>query len=77
MSTLPEIETAIYRLPLSEQEKLLNHLLIRVRHERSAAAPALLEQWMGRLEALRASIGSGSVTIPSEQILAEAREERN
>jgi hypothetical protein len=77
MSTLTEIETAVDRLPPAEQEELLHHLAATVRRRRGAAGPAVAEQWMKRLDALRASIGSGNQTLTTEQILADAREGRD
>jgi hypothetical protein len=76
MSTLAEIESAVYRLPLAEQEELLRQLARRLRARRAAAGPVSREQWMARLEALRDSIGTGKQTLSSEQILEELREER-
>ena len=77
MSTLAEIESAAYRLPLAEQEELLRQLARRLRAKRAAAGPASRESWMARLEALRDSIGTGRQTRSSEKILEELREERN
>jgi hypothetical protein len=76
MSTLAEIESAVDRLPPEQQEALLHHLAATVRRRRGAAGPAAAEQWMQRLDALRASIGSGTQAIASEEILEAAREER-
>ena len=77
MSTLAEIESAVDRLPPEEQEELLQHLTATVRRRRGAAGPAVTEEWMKRLDALRASIGTGSRTLTSEQILEDAREGRD
>jgi hypothetical protein len=77
MSTLAEIESAAYRLPLAEQEELLRQLSKRLRTQRAAAGAASRESWMARLETLRDSIGTGRQTRSSEQILEELREERN
>jgi len=76
MTTLAEIEKAVERLPLEEQEQLLRHLGTRVRQQRRAADPTSREQWMTRLDGLRASIGTGLEALTTEQILAESREER-
>jgi hypothetical protein len=77
MSTLSEIESAVDQLPLVEQEQLLRHLATRLRRQRGLAGLALREQWMNRLDELRASIDSGRQTVDSESILEESREERN
>jgi CHAD domain-containing protein len=77
MSTLAEIETAVDQLPLADQEELLHRLTVAVRRRRAAVSPAAMEQWMDRLDALRASIGSGRQTLTTGQIIAEGREERN
>ena len=76
MSTLAEIESAVYRLSLAEQEELLRQLAKRLRVQRAAAGPPPRGAWMARLEALRDSIGTGRQTQSSEQILEELREER-
>ena len=76
MSTLAEIESAAYRLPLAEQEELLRQLARRLRAQRAATGAVPREQWMARLEALRDSIGTGQQTQSSEQILEELGEER-
>lgn len=77
MSTLAEIESAAFRLPLAEQEELLYQLEKSLRARRAAGGPASRESWMARLEALRDSIGTGRRTLTGEQILEELREERN
>ena len=74
MSTLAEIETAVDGLPLEEQEALLRRLALSVQRRRGTWTPGAAEQWMSRLDALRASIGSGTQTLTSEQIIAEGRE---
>jgi hypothetical protein len=76
MSTLAEIESAVRRLPLAEQEQLLRHLGKQVRRHRTPTSSVGRAQWMSRLDQLRASIGSGAQTLSSEQILSESREER-
>ena len=76
MSTLAEIESAAYRLPLAEQEELLRQLARRLRAQRAAAGAVSREQWLSQLRELRASIGTGKQTVSSEQILEELREER-
>lgn len=77
MSTLAEIASAAYRLPLVEQEELLRQLARRLRGQRAAMEPTPRELWMARLEALQDSIGSGKQKQSSERILEELREERN
>lgn len=77
MSTLAEIESAVRRLSLAEQEQLLRHLGKQVRRQRTPTSPVERAQWMSRLDQLRASIGSGTHTLSTEQILAESREERS
>ena len=76
MSNVAEIETAIHALTLSEQEELLRDLEGLVRARRAPAGKPLREEWANRLEALRASIGTGVQTLSGEQILDEMREER-
>lgn len=76
MSTLTEIESAVDRLPLEQQEALLHHLADKVARGRSVGRGAV-EQWMGRLDALRTSIGTGRNTVTTEQLLQESREERS
>jgi hypothetical protein len=77
MSTLTEIETAVERLPLHEQEALLRRLAAKVARKHSTPTPDLREQWMGRLDVLRTSITTGKYSSPTEKILSELREERN
>jgi hypothetical protein len=74
MSTLTEIETVVERLPLAEQEELLRHLEAKLRRG-STTASASREDWMRRLQSLRASIGSGTSTLTGEQILVDLRED--
>jgi hypothetical protein len=76
MSTLTEIESAVDRLPLEEQEALLHHLTNKVARRRNLGGDAL-QQWMGRLDALRTSIGTGRNTTTTDQLLQESREERS
>jgi hypothetical protein len=77
MSTLAEIESALDRLTVAEQEELMRHLAQRLRHQPGVTQPASREAWMRRLEELRASIGSArSPTLQTEQILERLREER-
>jgi hypothetical protein len=73
MTTLAEIESAINLLAPAEQEALLLHLEARVRRHQSNSGAAEREQWMDRLDALRASIGSG--IHGSEQMISESRDE--
>jgi hypothetical protein len=76
MSSLAEIESAVDRLSFEEQEALLRHLAMKVRRQNCGTKPAA-EEWMDRLDTLRASIDSGRRTLTTDQILAESREERN
>ena len=76
MSTLVEIETAIRRLSLAEQQQLLSHLEKLVHRPRVDSGAQVRDHWMGRLKHLRAAIGAGSQTLTSEGILNESREER-
>ena len=76
MTTLAEIEAAIHTLAPPEQERLLRDLERLVQGRRATPGPQAREQWMSRLENLRASIDTGGQKLSSEQILAEAREER-
>ena len=76
MTTLAEIETAIHALAPPDQERLLRDLERLVQGRRTAPGPQAREQWMNRLENLRASIDAGGQKLSSEQILAESREER-
>ena len=75
MKTLSELETVVDCLPLAEQEELLRHLEARLRHQRSAGNSASREEWMRRLDALRAQIGAGAPRLTGEQIIAELRGE--
>jgi hypothetical protein len=75
MSTLVEIESAIHRLPLAEQEELLRRLEARLRHRPDRAESISREVWMQRLDALRTSIGSGTINMTCDNILTELREE--
>jgi hypothetical protein len=76
MGSLGEIESAVDRLPLEDQETLLRLIEAKVR-QRKRAIESDPEQWMGRLESLRKSIDSGRRTVTTDQILGESREERN
>lgn len=76
MATLAELERAVEQLPLAEQEELLRHVSTRVRQLRAGADAARLEQWMSRLDALRAAIGTGRTSLSAEHLLDELREER-
>jgi hypothetical protein len=76
MRTLSELETVVDCLPLAEQEELLRHLEAKLRHQRnSAASPAAREEWMRRLDVLRAQISAGNPRLTSEQIISELRGE--
>ncbi|HZL35355.1 MAG TPA: hypothetical protein VFC78_08595 [Tepidisphaeraceae bacterium] len=77
METLAEIESAVDRLPLEQQQALLHHLGASVRRQCGGLPSSVREQWMNRLDELRRSIGSGKQALTTEQILAESREERN
>ena len=72
MSTLTEIETAVSRLPVAEQEKLLRHLETALRGKRNAGAESR-EDWMRRLDVLRSSLASGISIQSSEHILEDLR----
>jgi hypothetical protein len=76
MSTLAEIATAIRRLPPGEQEELLRQLQEMVNRHRGKPGAEAREQWMDRLDDLRARLHSGSQRLTTEQILTESREER-
>jgi hypothetical protein len=77
MSTLSEIEAAVDRLPLAEQEQLLRHLDQKV-HSRKSTTGGSPEQWMRRLDEHRKSMGTnGSRSMrPTQQLLDELREDR-
>jgi hypothetical protein len=77
MITLAEVETAVYRLALPEQEQLLRHLEELVRSRRIDSDPQERQQWMDRLDILRDSISTGRQTLTADEILAESREERS
>ena len=77
MSTLTEIENAADQLPPEEQEKLLHHLTAALRRRKSVPSSSIAEDWMKRLDALRASVGSGQHTLASDQILTDSREGRD
>ena len=77
MSTLTEIEIAVDSLPPEQQQELLRHLAATVRRRRSPSYPASVEQWMERLDRLRATISTGHQTMTTEQIFSDAREERD
>jgi hypothetical protein len=76
MCTLAEIEAAVDELPVDERQKSLQHLAQRLHAESPATDAAFRERWMARLDALRASIGTGGSAISGEQALTDAREER-
>lgn len=75
MSTLSELERVVDRLSVAEQEELLRHLEARLHRQRGATGSAPHDDWMRRLDALRASIGLGKSNLSGEQALAELREE--
>jgi len=75
MTTLTEIQAGIDRLPVAQQEELLRHLQARLRRQGRVITPAARREWMQRLSALRAATGSGTMTVSSEQILTELRED--
>ena len=71
---LQEIQTAIDLLPREDKESLLHHLEMSL-HQQAASERSSAEQWMRRLDELRASIGTGSIKLTVEDILADSREE--
>ena len=73
--SVSEIETAFRQLSIAEQEELLLHLEHTLRRRRDTGVPESREEWMRRLHELRASIGSGTSKLSSEQILEELRED--
>ena len=75
MSNLSEVETVVDRLTPAEQEQLLRRLETKLRRPQNADAWPSREDWMQRLDALRASIGSGTPASNSEQIFADLRED--
>lgn len=77
MSTISDIEAAVDRLSPGEQAELLRQLANRLRSRQPATAPSSRELWLGRLRALRATIGTGQQTLGSAQVLDELRQERN
>ncbi len=77
MSTLTEIENAADRLPPEEQEKLPLHLSAALRRQKSVPGSSIAQDWMTRLDTLRASVGSGQHTLASDQILTDSREGRD
>lgn len=77
MSTLSEIEAAVDRLPLAQQEQLLRYLDRKV-HNRQPLEGGSREQWMNRLDQLRKTMGTNGSrsTRPTQQVLDELREDR-
>jgi hypothetical protein len=76
MNSLAEIETAVHRLALSDQEALLHHLATLVGNRRSMSCVESRQEWVKRLGALRDQISTGRQTLSSEEILDDLREER-
>jgi hypothetical protein len=75
MSTLTEIESAVDQLSREQQEVLLKHLSDKLSSRKGMSSESV-QQWMDRLDALRASIGTGRQSVSTDQILDESREER-
>ena len=73
--SLAEIETAVERLSVAEQQELLRHLEDMLRHKRHEGVPESRDDWMRRLHSLRSSISSGKLTLSAEQIMAELRDD--
>jgi hypothetical protein len=76
MNSLAEIESAVQRLALSDQEMLLHHLETLVETRRNSLCVESRQEWVKRLGAVRAQISTGRQTLSSEEILDELREER-
>jgi hypothetical protein len=75
MSTLSELEGVVDRLSVAEQEELLRHLEARLHRHGAMPGRTPHDDWMRRLDSLRASIDSGSSNLSGERVLAELREE--
>jgi hypothetical protein len=74
--SLTEIETAVGQLSIAEQEELLRHLHSKLGRRRNSPDQAAREEWMKRLDALRASIDTGKPSVSSsEEILTDLRGE--
>jgi hypothetical protein len=79
MTTLIQIEKAVAELAPVDQRSLLTWLQGRL--ETTALNPPSAEEthnlWLGRLEQLRNSIGTGKTTTSTEEILDDIRSDRN
>ncbi len=72
--SLAELETVVESLSEAEQDELLRHLEAR-RQRRNVPKPPSAQEWMQRLDALRASLDTGRCTVSGEQIIDELRED--
>ena len=78
MSTLSEIEAAVYKLPHPEQEILLEHLArkLGVRPPITEGSRAQSERWLQKLDQLRNRGSTGKTGVPLQEILDDIRAER-
>ena len=78
MSTLSEIEAAVYKLPHPEQEILLEHLAgkLGVRPPITEGSRAQSERWLQKLDQLRNRGSTGKTGVPLQEILDDIRGER-
>jgi hypothetical protein len=77
MPTLTSVEEAVASLPLIEQEKLLRSLAQRLHKTSPGAKHETREEWLSRLDKLRASVGTGKIGPSTEEILDDLRADRS
>ena len=76
MDTLTELEAAVDRLSLPEQEQMLRHLTAKVRRcQDDGYGSGPRADWMRRLAAFRASGGPPVPSVPGDRIVSELRGE--
>jgi hypothetical protein len=75
MTSLAEIEAAAFQLTKPEQQLLLQHLMGKIQQQ-AKVDPDERRQWVERLEARQASMKAGPLSMTSEQMLEESREDK-
>ena len=78
MSTLPEIQAAVDKLPHPEPEILLEHLVrkLGVRPTITEGSRAQRERWLQKLDRLRNRGATGKTGVSLQEILDDIRGER-